>query len=66
MEQWSITPIRISFDNEIDVKKNARLATVLMAWYKEAIVYSTVLIALIIFYAKNKVPKDEILKKINV
>ena len=54
-----------SFDNEIDVKKNARLATVPSHDSKEAIVYST-LIALIIFYAKNKVPKDEILKKLNI
>ncbi len=54
-----ISPIGFSFDNEIDVKKNARLATVPSHDSKEAIVYST-LIALIIFYAKNKVPKDEI------
>lgn len=60
-----ISPIGFSFDNEIDVKKNARLATVPSHDSKEAIVYST-LIALIIFYAKNKVPKDEILKKLNI
>ena len=57
-----ISPIGFSFDNEHDVKENARLATIPSHNSKEAIVYST-LIALIIFYARNNMPKDEILRK---
>lgn len=60
-----ISPIGFLFDNESDVKENAKLATIPSHNSKEAIVYST-LIALIIFYARNNIPKDEILKKLNI
>ena len=60
-----ISPIGFSFDNEHDVKENARLATIPSHNSKEAIVYST-LIALIIFYARQGTPKTEILKKLNI
>ena len=60
-----ISPIGFSFDNEHDVKENARLATIPSHNSKEAIVYST-LIALIIFYARNNMPKNEILRKLNI
>jgi len=60
-----ISPIGFLFNNEREVKENARLATIPSHNSKEAIVYST-LIALIIFYARNNMPKDEILKRINI
>lgn len=60
-----ISPIGFLFNNEKDVKENARLATIPSHNSKEAIVYST-LTALIIFYARNNIPKDEILKKLNI
>ena len=60
-----ISPIGFSFDNEKVVKENARLATIPSHNSKEAIVYST-LIALIIFYARQGIPKEEILKKLNI
>ena len=58
-----ISPIGFLFDNENDVKKNARLATIPSHNSKEAIVYSTI-IALIIFYARQGMPKNEILKNL--
>jgi len=60
-----ISPVGFLFDNEKEVKENARLATIPSHNSKEAIVYST-LVALIIFYARNNMPKDEILKKLNI
>ena len=60
-----ISPVGFLFDNEKEVKENARLATIPSHNSKEAIVYST-LTALIIFYARNNIPKDEILKKLNI
>ena len=60
-----ISPVGFMFDNENDVKENARLATIPSHNSKEAIVYST-LTALIIYYAKNNMPKEEILKKLNI
>ena len=51
-----ISPIGFLFDNEKDVKENARLATIPSHNSKEAIVYST-LTALIIFYARQGIPK---------
>ena len=60
-----ISPIGFLFDNEKDVKKNARLATIPSHNSKEAIVYAT-LTALIIFYARNNMPKEEILKRLNI
>lgn len=60
-----ISPVGFLFDNENDVKENARLATIPSHNSKEAIVYST-LTALIIFYARNNMPKEEILKKLNI
>ena len=51
--------------SESDVKENARLVTIPSHNSKEAIVYST-LTALIIFYARNNMPKEEILKKLNI
>ena len=60
-----ISPIGFCFDNENDVKRNARLATIPSHNSKEAIVYST-LIALIIFYAKHDIPKAEILEKLGL
>lgn len=60
-----ISPIGYAFDNENDIKKDAKLATMPTHNSKEAIVYAT-LIALIIFYAKNGMPREEILKKLNI
>lgn len=60
-----ISPIGFLFDNEKDVKQNARLATIPSHNSKEAIVYST-LTALIIFYARQGMPKNEILRKLNI
>lgn len=60
-----ISPIGFLFDTEKDVKENARLATMPSHNSKEAIVYST-LTALIIFYARNGMNKDEILNKLNL
>ena len=60
-----ISPIGFYFENEKEVKENARLATISSHNSKEAIVYST-LVALIIFYAKQKMPKEEIIKKLNI
>lgn len=60
-----ISPVGFLFDNESEVKGNAFLATVPSHNSKEAIVYST-LTVLIIYYARNNMPKDEILKKLNI
>ena len=60
-----ISSIGFYFENEKEVKENARLATIPSHNSKEAIVYST-LVALIIFYAKQKMPKEEIIKKLNI
>ena len=60
-----ISPIGFLFDNEKDVKENARLATIPSHNSKEAIVYST-LTALIIFYARQGMSKNEILRKLNI
>ena len=60
-----ISPVGFLFNNESDVKENARLATMPSHNSKEAIVYST-LIALIIFYARQGMLKNEILKKLNI
>ena len=60
-----ISPVGFLFDNESEVQGNAFLATVPSHNSKEAIVYST-LTALIIYYARNNMPKDEILKKLNI
>lgn len=60
-----ISPVGFLFNNENDVKENAKLATIPSHNSKEAIVYST-LTALIIFYARNNMPKEEILKKLNI
>ena len=60
-----ISPIGFCCSTEDEVKKNAILATIPSHNSKEAIVYST-LVALIIFYGKNGVPKSEILKKLNI
>ena len=60
-----ISPIGYSFSSEDEVKENARLATIPSHNSREAIVYST-LVALIIFYAKKKIPKNEILNKLNI
>ena len=60
-----ISPIGFLFDNEKDVKENARLATIPSHNSKEAIVYST-LTALIIFYARQGMQKNEILRKLNI
>jgi len=60
-----ISPVGFLFDNESEVKENARFATIPSHNSKEAIVYST-LTALIIYHARNNMPKDEILKKLNI
>ena len=60
-----ISPVGFLFENEKEVKENARLATIPSHNSKEAIVYST-LIALIIFYAKQNISKEEIIKKLNM
>ncbi len=60
-----ISPVGIFSISEKEVKKNAMLATLPSHNSKEAIVYST-LVALIIFYAKNGMSKEEILKKLDI
>lgn len=60
-----ISPIGFLFNTEQEVKENARLATMPSHNSKEAIVYAT-LTALIIFYARNGMNKDEILNKLNL
>ena len=60
-----ISPVGFLFQNEKDVKLNARLATIPSHNSKEAVVYAT-LIALIIFYAKQQIPKQDILKRLNL
>lgn len=60
-----ISPIGLGSISEKEVKENTRLATEPSHNSKEAIVYAT-LIALMIFYAKNGMKKEEILKKLNI
>lgn len=60
-----ISSIGFLFDNEDDVIKHAELATVPSHNTEEAIECATK-IALIIFYARMKYSKEEIIKKLNI
>ena len=60
-----ISPVGYCFNDENEVKKNAKLATIPSHNSKEAIEYAT-LTALIIFYSKQKMSKDEIIRKLNI
>lgn len=60
-----ISPVGFYFNTEEKVRENAKFATIPSHNSKEAIVYST-LTALIIFYARNGMNKDEILNKLNL
>lgn len=60
-----ISPVGYLFDNEEDVINNARLATVPSHNSKEAIECATT-IALIIFYLRNGMSKEEVFNKLNL
>lgn len=60
-----ISPIGFMFDSEEKVKENVKLATIPSHNNKEAIDYAT-LIALIIFYARKGLTKDQITQKLNI
>lgn len=60
-----ISPIGYLFDNEEDVIKYARLATIPSHNSKEAVDSST-LIALIIFYFRQGLTKEEVFNKLNI
>ena len=60
-----ISPVGYLFDKEEDVIKNAKLATMPSHNSKEAIKSATT-IALIIFYLRKGLDKDEIFKKLNI
>ena len=60
-----ISPVGYMFDSEIDVIKNARLATIPSHNSNEAI-NSATKVALIIYYARKGYTKDEIFKMLNI
>jgi len=60
-----ISPIGYMFESEEEVRKNSRLATIPSHHSEEAIKCSEI-IALIIFYARNGLSKQEIIKKLNI
>ena len=60
-----ISPIGYMFQSEQEVIKNAKLATVPSHNSEEAI-KSSKIVALIIYYARMGMPKDEIIKKLNL
>ncbi len=60
-----ISPVGYMFDSEIDVIKNARLATIPSHNSKESIDSATT-VALIIYYSRKGYTKDEIFKMLNI
>ena len=60
-----VSPVGYLFSNEIDVINNARLATIPSHNAKESIDCAT-MVALIIYYARMGMGKDEILKKLDI
>ena len=60
-----ISPIAYLFNDEETIRENVRLATIPSHNSCEAIFYST-LVALIIFYFRNKLSKEEVIKKLNL
>ena len=60
-----ISPIGFSFDNEHDVKENARLATIPSHNSKEAINSATT-VALIIYYFRQGLTKEDVFKKLDL
>lgn len=60
-----ISPIGYLFDNESDIINNVKMATIPSHNSQEAIECSTI-IALIIFYARKGLTKEQIIKKMNI
>ena len=60
-----VSPVGFLFDTEKDVIENARLATIPSHNSEDAVIGAT-LVALIIFYARNGMNKDEIIQKLNI
>lgn len=60
-----ISPIGYLFESEEEVRKNSRLATIPSHNSEEAIKCSEI-IALVIFYARKGLSKQEIIKKLNI
>lgn len=60
-----ISPVGYLFDNENDVIENAKLATIPSHNTEEAITSST-LVALIIYYFRQGLTKEEVFKKLNI
>ncbi len=60
-----ISPIGYMFDSEMDVIENARLATIPSHYSQESIDSATT-IALIIYYLRNGLSKEEIFKKMDL
>lgn len=60
-----ISPVGYLFNTEKEIIEHARLATIPSHNSEEAIYFAT-LIALIIFYSRQKMPKKDILKKLNI
>ena len=60
-----ISPVGYLFNSEDDVIENARLATIPSHNSKEAIESATI-VALMIFYFRNGLTKEEVFKKLNL
>ena len=60
-----ISPVGYLFDNEEDVIENARLVTIPSHNSKEAIESATI-IALMIYYFRNGLTKEEVFQKLNI
>ena len=60
-----ISPVGFMFDSELDVIKNAREATIPTHNTYESIECATI-IALVIFYLRNGLTREEIYKKLNI
>jgi len=60
-----ISPVGYLFDKEIDIIENVKLATIPSHNSQEAIDCAT-LVALIIFYARKGLTKEEIISKLNI
>ena len=60
-----VSPVGYLFDTEEDVIKNAKLATIPSHNSEDSIIAAT-LVSLIIFYARNGMKKDDIIKKLNI
>lgn len=60
-----VSPVGYLFDSEEDVIKNAKLATIPSHNSEDAVVGAT-LVALIIFYARNGMKKEDIINKLNI